>query len=56
MVLVAVRQSAPSDSSGPQYRSCASRRVLDGLKPSLVNASCCSVDVMKGGGGLRVTF
>ena len=29
--------------------------VLEGLKPSLEDASCCSVDVMKGGCGLRVT-
>ncbi len=39
--------------STPSYRRCATRMVCAGAKPSLRLASCCRVDVVKGGGGLR---
>ena len=42
--------------STPSYRFCARRMVRVVLNFSLRDASCCSVDVVKGGGGLRVVF
>lgn len=38
----------------PSYSACASDIVDDADSASLALASCCSVDVVKGGDGLRV--
>ncbi len=43
----------PSGVSTPSYRRWATDMVRLGLKLSLRLASCCSVDVVKGGAGLR---
>src|SRR3979490_1839042 len=43
----------PSPMSCPSYSCCARRMVRRALKPSLRAASCCSVEVVKGGAGLR---
>src|SRR5438309_11600379 len=43
----------PSPRSWPSYSCCARRMVRRALKPSLRAASCCSVEVVKGGAGLR---
>ena len=38
----------------PSYRLCAVRMVRWVLKPSLRDASCCSVEVVNGAVGLRL--
>ena len=48
-----MRPTRPSFVSRPSYRSWATRIVRLGLKPNVLLASCCSVDVVNGGGGLR---
>ncbi len=48
-----MRPTAPSPMSTPSYSCCATRMVFWALKPSLRAASCCKVDVVKGGAGLR---
>src|ERR1044071_529177 len=46
-----MRPTSPSSpTSTPSYRRCASDIVRLGEKRSLLDASCCSFDVMKGGG------
>src|SRR5450432_244175 len=47
-----MRPTSPSSpTSTPSYRRCASDMVRLGEKRSLLDASCCSFDVMNGGGG-----
>src|SRR2546430_326866 len=48
-----MRPTLPSPRSWPSYSCCARRMVRRALKPSLRAASCCSVEVVKGGAGLR---
>ena len=48
-----MRPTLPSPMSMPSYSCCARRMVRRALKPSLRAASCCSVEVVKGGAGLR---
>ena len=39
--------------SMPSYSFCATCMVREAEKPSLEEAACCSVEVVKGGDGLR---
>ena len=50
-----MRPTLPSSPpmSRPSYNCCARRMVRRALKPSLRAASCCSVEVVNGGAGLR---
>jgi hypothetical protein len=49
-----MRPTLPSGpSSIPSYRRCATCIVFLTPKRSFLNASCCSLEVMKGGTGLR---
>ena len=50
-----ILSSSPAGSSTPSYSRWASDIVLDGDKPSLDEASCCRVLVMKGGAGCLET-
>ena len=43
-------------SSPSSYSSCATDMHLEGFMLSLLEQSCCSVEVMNGAGGLRVAF
>jgi hypothetical protein len=49
-----MRPTAPSPKSTPSYSCCARRIVRCAPKPSLRAASCCSVEVVNGGAGLRL--
>ena len=42
----------------PSYSSCATRMMRWDWKPRRLDASCCSVDVVKGGAGffMRIAF
>ena len=51
-----ISPTRPSLVSMPSYRSWATRIVRLGLKLSLRLASCCSVEVVNGGAGLRREF
>ena len=49
----AIRPTVPSPMSIPSYRRCATVIVRCAPKPSLREASCCSVEVVNGAAGLR---
>ena len=46
---------SPSPHPRPSYKHCAANIVLPAPKPSFEEASCCIVDVVNGGLGLRET-
>src|SRR5260370_20199499 len=50
-----MRPTGSPSRSTPSYRRWATRMVWLGLKPSLREASCCRVEVVKEGKGLRLT-